>query len=110
MRSRRSASTRRRTSISGEGGALLINDVSYVERAEIIQEKGTNRQRFFRGQVDKYSWVDLGSSYAPSEINAAFLLAQLEQAGEITARRLALWGRYHDGLEDWSSANACDGP
>jgi dTDP-4-amino-4,6-dideoxygalactose transaminase len=85
---------------SGEGGALLINDASLVERAEVVQEKGTNRQRFFRGQVDKYSWVDLGSSYAPSEINAAFLLAQLERAEEITSRRLELWQRYHDGLAE----------
>ena len=85
---------------SGEGGALLINDASLVERAEVIQEKGTNRQRFFRGQVDKYSWVDVGSSYAPSEINAAFLLAQLERADAITARRVELWQRYHAGLED----------
>lgn len=84
---------------SGEGGALLINDPSLVERAEIIHEKGTNRQRFFRGQVDKYSWVDLGSSYALSEINAAFLFAQLEAADAITARRLELWRQYHAGLE-----------
>jgi dTDP-4-amino-4,6-dideoxygalactose transaminase len=85
---------------SGEGGALLINDPAFVDRAEIIQEKGTNRRRFFRGQVDKYSWVDVGSSYAPSEINAAFLWAQLERADAITASRLQLWRRYHDGLED----------
>ena len=75
----------------GEGGALLINDPAYRERAEILLDKGTNRRRFFRGQVDKYSWVDVGSSYAPSEINAAFLLAQLEDADAITARRLAIW-------------------
>ncbi len=86
--------------ISGEGGALFVNDPSLVERAEVIQEKGTNRQRFFRGQVDKYTWVDLGSSYSPSEINAAFLWAQLERAAEITARRLELWRRYHVGLEE----------
>jgi dTDP-4-amino-4,6-dideoxygalactose transaminase len=86
----------------GEGGALLINDAGSAERAEIILDKGTNRRRFFRGQVDKYSWVDIGSSYAPSEINAAFLLAQLEEAETITARRLAIWRRYHEafaGLE-----------
>jgi dTDP-4-amino-4,6-dideoxygalactose transaminase len=89
---------------SGEGGALLINDASLVERAEVIQEKGTNRQTFYRGEVDKYSWVDLGSSYAPSEINAAFLLAQLERAEEITSRRLELWGRYHEGFEELERA------
>jgi dTDP-4-amino-4,6-dideoxygalactose transaminase len=81
--------------ISGEGGALLINDRSMVERAEIIREKGTNRSRFFRGQVDKYTWVDVGSSYLPSELIAAFLAAQLDHGSEITARRLAIWGRYH---------------
>lgn len=81
--------------IAGEGGALLINDPALVERAEIIREKGTNRSRFFRGQVDKYTWVDIGSSYLPSELIAAFLAAQLEHAGEITARRLAIWERYH---------------
>ena len=81
--------------ISGEGGALLINDPALVERAEIIREKGTNRSRFFRGQVDKYTWVDIGSSYLPSELIAAFLAAQLEHGNEITARRLALWERYH---------------
>ena len=89
---------------SGEGGALLINDASLVERAEVIQEKGTNRQMFYRGQVDKYSWVDVGSSYAPSEMNAAFLLAQLEQAEEITCRRLELWERYHERLEELERA------
>jgi dTDP-4-amino-4,6-dideoxygalactose transaminase len=82
----------------GEGGALLVNDPAYRERAEILLDKGTNRRRFFRGQVDKYSWVDVGSSYAPSEINAAFLWAQLEDAEEITARRLAIWSRYHEAF------------
>jgi len=86
--------------ISGEGGALFVNDSSLIDRAEVIQEKGTNRRQFFSGQVDKYTWVDLGSSYTPSEINAAFLWAQLEHADAITARRLALWQRYHAGLED----------
>ena len=81
--------------ISGEGGALLINDPALIERAEIIREKGTNRSRFFRGQVDKYTWVDVGSSYLPSELIAAFLAAQLEHGEEITARRLAIWERYH---------------
>src|SRR5690348_8980176 len=82
--------------ISGEGGALLINDPRFVERAEIIREKGTNRSKFFRGQVDKYTWVDVGSSFLPGEITAAFLAAQLEHADEITARRLAIWDRYFE--------------
>ena len=81
--------------IAGEGGALLVNDASLVERAEIIREKGTNRARFFRGQVDKYTWVDIGSSYLPGEVIAAFLYAQMEEADEITRRRLALWNTYH---------------
>ena len=81
--------------ISGEGGALLVNDTAYVERAEVIREKGTNRSKFFRGQVDKYTWVDVGSSYLPGEIIAAFLSAQLAEAAEITRRRLAIWDRYH---------------
>jgi dTDP-4-amino-4,6-dideoxygalactose transaminase len=85
--------------ISGEGGALLINDAELVDRAEIIRDKGTNRGQFFRGQVDKYSWVDIGSSYPPSELVAAFLWAQMEEADPITRRRLALWGVYHQWLE-----------
>jgi dTDP-4-amino-4,6-dideoxygalactose transaminase len=84
--------------IAGEGGALLVNDARFVERAEVIREKGTNRAQFFRGQVDKYTWVDVGSSYLPSEILAAFLAAQIEEAHEITARRLALWNRYHEAF------------
>jgi dTDP-4-amino-4,6-dideoxygalactose transaminase len=90
--------------ISGEGGALLINDPALVERAEIIREKGTNRSRFFRGQVDKYTWVDAGSSYLPGEITAAFLAAQLEEAEAITRRRLALWARYHAWAEPFESS------
>jgi dTDP-4-amino-4,6-dideoxygalactose transaminase len=82
--------------ISGEGGALLVNDAALVERAEIIREKGTNRSKFFRGQVDKYTWVDVGSSYLPSELIAAFLAAQLEQGKAITDRRLQIWDRYHE--------------
>jgi dTDP-4-amino-4,6-dideoxygalactose transaminase len=78
----------------GEGGALLVNRERWVERAEILQEKGTDRSRFFRGQVDKYSWVDIGSSYLLSEIAAAFLWAQLEDVDEITARRMHIWHRY----------------
>jgi dTDP-4-amino-4,6-dideoxygalactose transaminase len=86
--------------ISGEGGALLINDEAFIERAEIIWEKGTNRSQFFRGQVDKYTWVDVGSSYLPGEIVAAFLWAQMEEADAITARRLAIWDRYHAAFAD----------
>jgi dTDP-4-amino-4,6-dideoxygalactose transaminase len=84
----------------GEGGALLVNRREWVERAEIIQEKGTDRSKFFRGEVDKYTWVDLGSSYLVSDIGAAFLWAQLEHAHEITAKRLAIWDVYHEALED----------
>ena len=86
--------------ISGEGGALLINDMTLAERAEIIREKGTNRARFFRGQVDKYTWVDIGSSYLPSELIAAFLWAQMEEAEVITRKRLAIWNSYHLWLAD----------
>jgi dTDP-4-amino-4,6-dideoxygalactose transaminase len=82
--------------ISGEGGALVINDPRFVERAEIVWEKGTNRSKFFRGQVDKYTWVDLGSSFLPGELTAAFLWAQLEQADAITARRLDIWNKYFE--------------
>lgn len=81
--------------VAGEGGALVINDPELVERAEIIWEKGTNRSQFFRGEVDKYTWVDVGSSFLPSELTAAFLYAQLEQGEAITQQRLRLWGRYH---------------
>lgn len=83
---------------SGEGGALLINDPKLAERAEIIREKGTNRSQFFRGQVDKYTWVDIGSSYLPGEIIAAFLWAQMEEAESITKKRLDIWQLYHDAL------------
>ncbi|MDP1653405.1 MAG: dTDP-4-amino-4,6-dideoxygalactose transaminase [Rhodocyclaceae bacterium] len=86
--------------ISGEGGALLVNDPKLVERAEIVREKGTNRSQFFRGQVDKYTWVDLGSSFLPSELIAAFLWAQMEDADAITDRRLAIWNTYHQGFAD----------
>ncbi len=89
----------------GEGGALLINDSEYAERAEIIREKGTNRSRFFRGQVDKYTWVDVGSSYLPSDILAAFLLAQLESRDQIQAKRQAIWQRYRSGLQQWAEDN-----
>ena len=80
--------------ISGEGGALIINDPRFEERAEIVWEKGTDRSRFFRGLVDKYTWVDVGSSFLPGELTAAFLWAQLEEADAITAERLSIWGRY----------------
>jgi len=89
--------------ICGEGGALVINRPEFVERAEIVREKGTNRSRFFRGQVDKYTWVDVGSSYLPSELLAAFLLAQLEGREAIQARRRAVWETYHAGLAGWAS-------
>jgi len=85
--------------ISGEGGALLVNDERFVERAEMIREKGTNRGQFFRGQVDKYTWVDVGSSYLPGEVIAAFLWAQMEEAEQITRKRLAIWHQYHEAFE-----------
>jgi dTDP-4-amino-4,6-dideoxygalactose transaminase len=84
---------------SGEGGALLINDPLLAERAEIIREKGTNRSQFFRGQVDKYTWTDIGSSYLPGEITGAFLCAQLEEANTINKRRLEIWNRYHEAFD-----------
>jgi len=87
--------------ISGEGGALLCRDEALAERAEIIREKGTNRSRFFRGQVDKYTWVEVGSSFLPGEITAAFLTAQMAAADDITARRMALWNRY----DAWASSH-----
>lgn len=90
---------------SGEGGALLINDPGLIEEAEIIREKGTNRSRFFRGQIDKYSWVDVGSSYLPSDILAAFLFAQLEQWNLIQVRRKHIWEIYFHGLQKWAEAN-----
>lgn len=90
--------------ISGEGGALLVNDERFAERAEIIREKGTNRSQFFRGQVDKYTWVDIGSSYLPGEVIAAFLWAQMEEARSITQRRLDIWSRYHEALAPLEAA------
>jgi dTDP-4-amino-4,6-dideoxygalactose transaminase len=86
----------------GEGGALLLNDSALVDRAEVLREKGTNRKAFFRGEVDKYTWVDLGSSYVLSELQAAFLAAQLEQRETIQHARRRIWNRYHDGLADWA--------
>ncbi|MGD0338009.1 MAG: dTDP-4-amino-4,6-dideoxygalactose transaminase [Bacteroidota bacterium] len=85
--------------ISGEGGALLINDLRFAERAEIIWEKGTDRSKFFRGEVDKYTWLDIGSSYLPSEIIAAFLWAQMEQAESLVASRLNIWNTYHKAFQ-----------
>lgn len=90
---------------SGEGGALLINDPALLERAEIIREKGTNRSRFFRGQVDKYTWVDIGSSYLPSDILAAFLFAQFEQREKIQLHRRQVWEMYSLGLRDWAKSH-----
>lgn len=89
--------------ISGEGGALLLRDAEFVGRAEIIREKGTNRSKFFRGQVDKYTWVDVGSSFLPSELIAAFLAAQLEEAESINQARLAIWNRYHAWAEHFEA-------
>ena len=89
----------------GEGGALLIRDRDAVDKAEIIREKGTDRSKFLRGQIDKYTWVEMGSSYLPSELNAAYLMAQLERADEINQNRLDSWNRYYEGL----SGLAADG-
>jgi dTDP-4-amino-4,6-dideoxygalactose transaminase len=89
----------------GEGGALIINDPELIDRAEIIREKGTNRSRFFRGQVDKYTWVDLGSSYLPSDILAAFLYAQLESRHQIQEKRKQIWDTYYNHLQGWAGCN-----
>jgi dTDP-4-amino-4,6-dideoxygalactose transaminase len=88
-----------KNAIAGEGGAILINNPHHTQRAEIIREKGTNRSQFFRGEIDRYAWIDIGSSYLPGEIVAAFLLAQLEEIHELTSRRKNIWSRYHLGLE-----------
>src|SRR4029077_15533207 len=90
----------------GEGGALVVNDPALVDRALIVREKGTNRSQFFRGQVDKYTWVDIGSSYLPSDLLAAFLLAQLEARHEIQKKRRRIWEYYHQGLEGWARERA----
>ena len=94
----------------GEGGALIINDPAYIERAEIIREKGTNRSRFFRGQVDKYTWVDRGGSYLPSDMNAAYLWAQLQQADAITDSRMTVWQTYADALASFAEAGRIELP
>jgi dTDP-4-amino-4,6-dideoxygalactose transaminase len=89
----------------GEGGALIVNDAELLERALVIREKGTNRSRFFRGEVDKYTWVDLGSSYLPSDLLAAFLYAQLEARETIQEKRRRVWSRYCESLADWAESN-----
>ncbi|MBW0004889.1 MAG: dTDP-4-amino-4,6-dideoxygalactose transaminase [Hyphomicrobiales bacterium] len=96
--------------ISGEGGALIVNEPSFFHRAEIIWEKGTNRSQFWRGEIDKYTWVDFGSSYLPSEITAAFLLAQLEKSQALTRRRLELWRRYQGALSPLDAGGLLRGP
>jgi len=90
--------------ISGEGGALLINDFRFYDRAEIIRDKGTNRKSFFSGKVDKYTWVDIGSSYSPNELTAAFLLAQMEEAENIIKRRFFIWKAYHNSFQRMEKA------
>lgn len=94
----------------GEGGALLIRDEENIEHAEIVREKGTNRAKFFRGQIDKYTWVDAGSSYLPSELNAAYLYAQLELANEITADRMNTWNKYYDAFEELENKERIERP
>ena len=91
--------------ISGEGGMLVVNDEKFIKRSEIIWEKGTNRSAFFKGEVNKYGWVDIGSSFLPSEIIAAFLWAQLEKIDEILQNRIAIWNKYFDGLTNWAEVN-----
>ena len=94
----------------GEGGAVLVNNPTFVERAEIVREKGTNRSRFLRGQIDKYTWVDCGSSYLPSELNAAYLWAQLEKADEINKNRLETWNYYYEHLKPLADAGKLELP
>ena len=94
----------------GEGGALVVSDLRYLGRAEILREKGTNRAQFFRGQVDKYRWLDIGSSYLPSDLLAAVLVAQLEEFDDIQARRHAIWSAYHTELAGWADAHGVTRP
>ncbi len=94
----------------GEGGALLVNDPTYIERAEILREKGTNRSKFYRGEIDKYTWVDFGDSYLPSELNAAYLWAQLEKAEEINSDRLRSWNAYYEALKPLAEAGRIELP
>lgn len=96
--------------ISGEGGMLVVNDIKFVNRAEIIWEKGTNRSSFFRGEVDKYGWVDIGSSFLPSEVTAAFLWAQIENILDTQKRRYTIWKNYYQGLKSWSEKNEVEMP
>jgi dTDP-4-amino-4,6-dideoxygalactose transaminase len=96
--------------ISGEGGALLVNNPKFADRAEMIREKGTNRSLFFRGQVDKYTWVDQGSSYLPGEVTAAFLFAQLEAADDITQKRMLIWNKYHQAFVDLEAEGLLNRP
>lgn len=94
----------------GEGGALLIKDIEKAEEAEILREKGTNRSKFFRGQIDKYTWVNYGSSYLPSDLNAAYLYAQLEEADTINNARLKIWNQYYEGLSELKEKGQIDLP
>lgn len=94
----------------GEGGALIIKNSDYNERAEVLREKGTNRSKFFRGQIDKYTWIDVGDSYLPSELNAAYLWAQLQKADEITQNRLTSWQKYYDALKPLADAGKFELP
>ena len=94
----------------GEGGAIVLPDLKYRDEAEICREKGTNRSRFFRGQIDKYTWVDFGDSYLPSDMNAAYLWAQLEQADEMNNDRLATWNAYHEAFQPLASAGKVELP
>jgi dTDP-4-amino-4,6-dideoxygalactose transaminase len=89
----------------GEGGALLINDENYIERAEIIREKGTDRSKFFKGEKDGYTWVDIGSSYLPSDLLAAFLYGQLEQKEKVQTKRKKIWEAYYEGIKSWADEN-----
>lgn len=94
----------------GEGGAIVINNPAYIERAEVIRENGTDRARFFRGQVDKYTWVDYGDNYLPSELNAAYMWAQLEKADEINVNRMATWNKYYESLKPLADAGKIELP
>ncbi len=94
----------------GEGGALVLNRKDWIERAEILREKGTDRSRFFRGEIDKYTWVDIGSSFLPSELQSAYLLAQLEARARIQTRRMEIWNRYRDHLAEWAAAQGVSLP
>jgi dTDP-4-amino-4,6-dideoxygalactose transaminase len=96
--------------ISGEGGLLVINDERFLKRSEIIWEKGTNRSEFFRGEVNKYGWVDIGSSFLPSELNSAYLWAQLENIEAIQKKRIKIWNRYYKGLKNWADKNEIELP